>query len=310
MESVRTLLLICIMVAYPFFVGSIMCTPVKAKAEKKTLGEVYVYGCLVCGAVFGVLSFVVLRAGGAFPLFEKTMLSVSVVLFLCAVVVMAISRKCRMFLCELMKEKISGWSRWDTLCAVAYGVVALLYTSHPFYISDSFSIPEQVLMVLDSGQMGEVQDKPALLYACLCDWFGLGVYRVLFDAVPYVMLLVVFCVMAQLATACFGKEKHAIAYFLVFYALLILFGNEAYMNPPYGLLHYPYEGMVFFSNVCIPLLLIVFLTRGKELYLPLVLIHGIVSAGPAVGGVILGAEILLLILRSLIFSFFERRKAR
>lgn len=311
MESVKTLLLICILFAYPFALGSLWGFRAKAKGDKMTAGKMYIFGCLIYGALFGMLSFFVSFFSWFFGRLEKLSMLMSAALFAGWCLVLICVRKYRIFLKELLENLVSGWSGWDTVCVAAYVAVAVVYLSHPFYISDSFSVPEQVLMLLQNGQMEAVQDRPALLYACLCDWFGLDVYAVLMRAIPYAMLLLVFCVMAELATVCFGEKKHARAGLLAVYAALILFGNEAYMNPPYGLLHYPYEGMTFLSNVCIPLILVVFAAKDKHmrlLFLP-VLINAAAAVGVAKSGMLLGAEILLLAIVSVIFLLVERRKA-
>ena len=137
---------------------------------------------------------------------------------------------------------------------VSYVAVAAVYFSCPFYVSEIFSMPEQVFSLVKTGELNAVKDSLAVFYACLCKWFSLSAGDVLFRVLPYVVLLLCFCVISELGTALFGTKSRAKTVFLVCYVLLVLFGNEAHMNPPYGLLHYPYEGMTLVSNVLVPFL--------------------------------------------------------
>lgn len=336
METIKECLLLCILLVYPVLPG-ILCDFILKKEKKyASLASAFVSGAFCYAACFALLSVRADYAGWELPRFEKALLVITAALPVVSTTALFLPRfrayvksvlRCgakQEAPCEKpgmsiekqktahVKQQVSCEKPGPSCVAamIGYALIAIYYIlGKGFYISETFSVPEQVLAVMQTGDLAAAADHTALFYVLVCKWSGVSASGMLFRVIPYVVLLLAFCVMQRLATACFGREAKAGGIFLLMYALIVLCGNEAYMNPSYGLLHFPYEGMTFVSDICIPYVFMLFLDRERKWYLVPVLLSAVAGAGIPKGGALLCMEILCLFVWTGAYSLWKRRRA-
>lgn len=296
MEIVKGLLLICILLVYPLLPGGVLLGVIKKKKNKFGLGGVYIAGVLLCGVLFGILAFFGVRTGMSLDFFSKAALISALLLLVFSAVVLAVYRSCR----EAFGRTFFGLKkkpgRAEISIALAFCLVAGLYLMQPFSIEPSHDTAEKVVTCLDTGLLtgtdaltGEGAPAPGnwkqqlenlpLFYACLCKWSGLSPADVLFGVIPYVVLVLAFCVIAAFAEHVFEKHRMSRAAALAIFAIVTLCGNAAYMNTSYGLLHYPYEAMTLFSCILLPLAFYYAWTREHVVLFLLVCANAVFAAG-------------------------------
>ena len=326
MESIKIVLLICISIVFPVLVGSLPSAGLRAGKDKRTLRETYLYGCLLYGALIGMLSFVCNYAGVLFEKSAKLMLMMSVALLLACAVAFALWRGYRAYVKVQFAKCLKKPGKAELCVMCAFLLVACIYVMRPFPMELGFDTPERVVTMLDSGRLSDVNiwtgesavtdveqtlstDYLPLFYACLCKWTGLTPAAVLFDVIPFLVLLQAFCVIALWVDAFFGNEKKMRGTALLLFALVTICGNAAYMNTSYGLLQYPYEAMTVFSSVLIPLAAWSVVSRANWFVTALVVVNALCLGGLVKCGVIFAVAVVCLVLTKLIFTVAERRKS-
>lgn len=315
METIKECLLLCILLVYPVLPGTLCDFILKKEKKYASPASAFVSGAFCYAACFALLSVWADYAGWELLRFEKALLIITAALPVAGIAALFLPR-----FCAYVKSVLRCGAKQEAPCekpgpscvaaVIGYALIAGYHIlGKGFYISETFSVPEQVLAVMQTGDIAAASDHVALFYALLCKWSGISASSMLFRVIPYVVLLLAFCVMQRLATACFGREAKAGGIFLLVYALIVLCGNEAYMNPSYGLLHFPYEGMTFVSNICIPYVLALFLDRERKWYLVPALLSAVAGAGISKGGALLCMEILCLFVWTEVFALWKRRRA-
>lgn len=310
MGLIKELLLIVILLACPVVTGNLCDRMLVWKTGERTLSGAFISGCMVYLVVFGALSEVGRNRGWEFAEVQKFLLISGLFLLFFSAIVSAFSRNFRSDMKQRVAVLLETGVRERAVWAVMYAIVAAVYLFCPFYISETFSVPEQVLSLVRTGDIHAANENLAVFYACLCKWFALPAGDVLFDVVPYIVLVLSFCVISELGKALMGENRRARLIFPVCYTLLILFGNEAHMNPPYGLLHFPYEGMTLVSNVLIPYMFVLLLKKKSIPGAAVLILTALLMEPLRKGSVVLAAQWGLFVVCALFFFLYERRKKR
>lgn len=296
MEVVKSLLLICMLLVYPLLPGGALLGVIKRKKNEFGLGNIWIAGVLLCGVLFGMLAFFGVRLGVSLDLFSKAALSLGLLLLLFSAAVLGLFRSCRKGFAQAFAVLKKKPDRAEICMLFAFCLVAVLYLIHPFSVEPSHDTAEKVITHLDTGMLSGVDaitgetvpvagnwkeqlENLPLFYACLCKWSGLSPADVLFDVIPYVVLLWVFAVISLFADFVFEKQKRNRAAALVVFAVITLCGNMAYMNTSYGLLHYPYEAMTIFSSILLPLVFYMIWAHEHVLLFLLVCVNAVFAAG-------------------------------
>ncbi|MBO6015090.1 MAG: hypothetical protein J6P60_00690, partial [Lachnospiraceae bacterium] len=97
---------------------------------------------------------------------------------------------------------------------------------------------------------------------------GIGRLDMLFVAAPLWVLLLCMAAYYEIGAGIFGRfdaGNRRSLLFLLFFTLVTLCGNAAYMNTSYGLLHYAYEETTLFASVLLPCVFAVLLTAGRNI---------------------------------------------
>lgn len=308
MDLIKELLLIIILLVCPVVTGNLCDRMFARKTEERTLSGAFLSGCLVYLVVFGALSEAGTNRGWEFAKVEKLLLVSGLFLLFFSTIVSVASGKLRADMKQRVTVFLKAGGKERALWAVMYATVAAVYLFCPFYISESFFLPEQVLSLVRTGDIYAAKENLAVIYACFCKWFALSAGDVLFRVIPYVVLVMCFCVISELGKVLMGESRSAKLIFPMCYTLLILFGNEAHMNPPYGLLHFPYEGMTLVANVLIPYMFVLLLKKKSMPGAVVLLLAAALTEPLQKGSVVLAAQLCLFAVCALFFFSYERRK--
>lgn len=326
MDSIKILLLISILFIYPLLPGSILCCKMGKKSERQGFASAYVSGSLLCGALCGALSFVCVHRGWSLERTSSVLLVFFAFFAVVCVGVFAFCGTCRSYVAERLLTWKKETGKGQILLLAAYLSVALLYVVRPFPMETGFDTPERVVTILDTGVMSgtdALTGEPAvtdgnwknkvcnlpLFYACLCRWMSLSPADVLFSVVPYVVLLLAFCVISLWADFFFSGEKRGKDIALLLFALITLCGNAAYMNTSYGLLHFPYEGFTIFSSILLPLVGLCVLERKNTFLLMLAAVNMVFAGGVVRAVAVLGLVLVCILAVECISFLTERRTA-
>lgn len=123
------------------------------------------------------------------------------------------------------------------------------------------------------------------IYAAFCSWFGLEPQLVVYNWIP--IFTMVLCYMVLFGWACYlyPNQKKKQGTFMLWTAVLLLFGNYAAMTMSYGLFHMGYRGEVFCAGVLYPYLLCMCLQKRKLTVLLCLLVEiGLVWTFYGLGG--------------------------
>ncbi len=315
MELIKCLFLICILLLYPLLPGVVICRIIKGNNSSDVLNRVYVLGALVEGTGVCVLAFVGVRMNLSLSRFTLIFsLVASLCLLLCALICFC-DRSSRRMLKALISQIVTKMKKadgWFALIGIAYLLIAVYYLVSPFSIEMNFDTPESVVTIVDRGELtgadvmtgkeitisGNWKEQICNLpvfYAVLCKMTGLSPAQILFDVVPYVALVLVFCVIGQWFDLFFGENRRAKSYAFLLCAMVTVFGSKAYMNTSYGVLHVPYEGMTLLSSVLLPLCFVICIQKGrwveKTVWLVLIVINAALCAGVEAALVLLMFEL-------------------
>lgn len=344
MEVIRLILAAVVLLLYPLLPGSLLGYFRQKRKAKGLQQNSYLPGVLVYGALFAVLAFVGVYKNISFLWFSRVALLCSVALAVAVAVCLCLLKGYREFAFGRIKRfwRKPGQGDWrrpdkaELSVVFAYLLVAFVYVLRPFPLETGFDTPEQVITLLQTGMlsgtnpltgevtgvvpsMKECMENLPLFYGCLCKWFSVSPTNLLFRVIPFVNLFLLFQVMDSLA-GCFwsgqeepkeGKRKRAL--FLLFFSLLTLCGNKAYMNTSYGILHFPYEGMTLFSGAILPLGFVACFRDVSRLrdvdaaMLLLLAVNAVFLAGVEKGFGILLIEIIVLLFSRLLFTLWKRR---
>lgn len=256
----------------------------KEERDRGSLGD-----AILCGAGISVLFclgsvYVVLRKQADFSFLYKIygleMLLVTIV----SVLLLALRKRGREFVQKqgvFLKEKRN--LRIVLMLALLYLLVAGAFFLHRPLLEDRFDLPERLSTMAESNALaginpltGVSQPTETLLemwkdagipafYLCLMKVSGLSLFDVLFKAVPLWVLGLCMCAYWEIAAALFGnKNIRGRILFMFAFVLFTLCGNQAYMNPSYGLLHYAYEETTLISCVLFPMFWALVLRIGKN----------------------------------------------
>ncbi len=335
MGTIKVWISICILFIYPLLPGSFLCYAMKLISGKENRQQAkcsapaaFLAGGLMYGASFGVLAFASVRTGVTFDAFSMYALFLTVGIFAVCVMFLLIMRGYRVYVTEgvwAFGRSLREPSQWKSYVPVVFSfvLVAAVYSIYPFQLQELFDTPERVITILDTGRLsgwnvftGEVASAAGnwkqqlcnvpLLYACLCRWFSLPVITLLSDVIPYGVLVLAFCVIAEFARL-FSEQKEGCVFALVLFALLTMCGSEAYMNTSYGLLHAAYEPMTMFSSVILPLGFVYAVSRKNIVFLILTWMNGLFLVGVEKAVMILAAQLLCMIVSAVAVSLWKRR---
>lgn len=323
MEIVKIALLIGILLVYPLVPGAALLGILKKKKDAYSLGDVFVAGVLLCGVLFGGFAFVGVRLGWTLDIFSKAALILALLLLVVSGIICAAIRRCRNVIL-IVKSAWKEIKKEDLLIAFAFLLVALIYLIRPFSIEPGHDTAERVVTVVNTGRlMGadvlteaevavsgnwkqQLENLP-LFYACLCKWSGLLPADILFSVMPYVILVLVFCVISAFSDRIFQKDKASRRLALLLFAMITVCGNTAYMNTSYGFLHYPYEAMTIFSGILLPLLFLYAFSREHIVLLLLVGVSAVFLVGVEKAVWLIALLVICYAATLLVSRFAERR---
>lgn len=341
MEWIKLALAAVVLLVYPLLPGSLLGYLRQRRKAKGLQQNRYLLGVLVYGALFAMLAFLGVYKNISFLWFSRIALFCSLGLAGAVAVCMGVWKGYREYVFEGFGifRRITGQRfRWkpgrpELTVMAAYVLVALVYVLRPFPLETGFDTPERVVTLLQTGMLsgtnpltGEVTgaaggipslkeclENLPLFYACLCRWFSVSPTKLLFGVIPFVNLFLIFQVMDSFACCFWDRRTEQQPVFLLFFALLTLCGNKAYMNTSYGILHFPYEGMTLFSGAILPLGFVACF-RGVTCLrdvdggvLLLLMVNSVFLAGFEKGFWIFLIEVIVLLVSRLIFNLWRRR---
>lgn len=165
----------------------------------------------------------------------------------------------------LNKEKVAEFA----VIAGAFFFVSITFFINRPLLESRFMLPETAVTMLQTNSLsgynpltGELIETAGSLKESLYSlpafyaWLSIGtqinILSLLFQIVPIWVLFISFLVFYQFAKLFFAENGKARKLFMWIYALVLLFGDEAYMNEAYQLLHYAYEGTTILACVLLP----------------------------------------------------------
>ena len=325
MVIVKSFLLICIALAYPLIPGALFLGCIKKKKEEYRLAPVYLCGALLCGFLFGVAAFFGVRLAIPLSAFSKAVLILAILFFVLCFVGMILWKDVRAGIRNMCKAIVQKPGKEGIVVGVAFLLVAGIYLMHPFLLEPGHDTAEQVVTILDTGALtgwdaltGEIApvqgnwkqqlENLPVFYACLCQLFSMTPADVLFGVVPYVVLFGVFCVISMFEKYFFKDEKRSCAWAMLLFALITICGNTAYMNPSFGLLHYPYEAMTMFSSVLLPLTFCLAVKKENPLWFLLVFANAVFAVGLRKALVLFFFQAVCYVIAWVFSRLFERRE--
>lgn len=226
-------------------------------------------GCLF--AMFACLTFFIICRGGTFGMLYRMFLVVYVLVTVTSVVLLLAVKPLRRFLfVSLLPLKTRDCRKEGYLLLGLFLLIGVTYFIHCPLLESRFDLPERMSTLeaadrfcgvnpLTGEETGEISYVQQWCRGVLPAWylffstlFRLPSYRLLFQVVPLWTLSLSMGAYLGIAQTLFQKKRKAVCSFMVFFTLLTLCGNGAYMNPSYGLLHYAYEEFTLISSVVIP----------------------------------------------------------
>lgn len=272
MEFVQNVIAILILFIAPFLVGNLFL--------KKTISGTYISGVLLMLGLFELVSVKAVRGKWNFIELYHAFLITEVLLFLAGTACFFVRRAKGQWRLQVDFRRIKKYL-WlvPAFCLALAGIFACQPKLESWYL-----VPETVTTILDTNSLhgyhpltgqplaveksfrDSLYNLPAF-YACLLRCFGIGQEMLLFRVIPVFVLLVSFFVFYQIGVYFFSTSAVGEVIFLWVYALVLVCGENAYMNEAYQLLHYAYEGRAVLSSVLLPycfyLLLSFFDEKGK-----------------------------------------------
>lgn len=279
MEILHIIALAALLLTAPFLLGMFF--------GRKTISGTYLAGTLFLWGSFEAVAVAANLRGWDFQMLSRRFLYVLVVLVCGGMAAFCVR------IIKSGKEKGIGKINRGFLQEMLFIVPAFLLAGSLFFVyapklESWYLVPETVNTILDTNSLhgfnaltGQSLSSPkesgwSLMnlpgfYACLADWFQMNVMELLFRCIPLWMLFISFLVYYQFAAYFFEKWKNGRIFFMWIYALVLFFGDSAYMNEAYQMLHYAYEGRAVLTGILLPYCFYLLLTafsgfwkRGKE----------------------------------------------
>lgn len=279
MDIFWNMILITVLLAAPLLAGCLF--------GKQSLSRTYLRGVLLLWGGFEIMGIVAFIKGWNFTSLSRASAPVLIGIVGAGVIMMlgmALREKKGIRKNRDKKEKkeflIEMLLILPAFCLV--GSVFFLYSPK---LESWYLVPETVTTILDTNSIhgynpltGQPLETPKgfgtgllnlpVFYACLIEWFQVKQETLLFYIIPVWILFISFLVFYQFAILFFGNWKKGHVAFLWIYSFILFFGDKAYMNESYQMLHYAYEGRAILTGILLPYcfyLLSTFLIKGGEL---------------------------------------------
>ncbi|MBD5544060.1 MAG: hypothetical protein HDR01_07465 [Lachnospiraceae bacterium] len=254
MEILHLAALAAVLLAAPFLLGMLF--------GKRTISGTYIAGVLLLWGSFEAAAIAANLRGWDFQTLSRRFFYVFAVLLCAGMVVFCIrmikrKRERRQFPTELL------------LILPAFLLVGSLFFLYAPKLESWYLVPETVNTILDTNSLHgynpltgqlfltEKQFGWSLLnlpafYGCLINWCQVDTAGLLFRWIPLWMLFISFLVYYQFAGFFFGEWKKGRILCMWAYSLVLLLGDQAYMNEAYQMLHYAYEGKAVLTGILLP----------------------------------------------------------
>lgn len=251
MELFRGILCIIWLLAAPFLMGVIF--------GKKTIAGTYISGVLLLWGSFELVSMAAVIKGWDL----KALCKWAILVWAAFLVVGAV------VFCVKMPKKEKPFLKEGLMILPAFCLVGSLFFIYAPKLESWYLVPETVTTILDTNSLhgfNPLTGQPlgiaksftdslcnlSAFYACLAQWLHVDTGLLLFKLIPLWVLLISFLVFYQFALLFFEKSEKCRILFMWIYAFVLLFGDKAYMNEAYQMLHYAYEGRAVLTGILLP----------------------------------------------------------
>lgn len=177
---------------------------------------------------------------------------------------------------QLARMRERKWLGSFLFLAGLYVFVAATYLLHRPLLENFYDLPERLSTMQGTNLLSGIDPLTGnrvsgsvwyqeLAVSFLPAWYlffmrfwNMELWDMLFKVVPLFLLLLCMSAYYEIGTALFGKDQdggqggRTVSAFLLFFVLFTICGNDAYMNPSYGLLHYAYEESTWIGSVLLP----------------------------------------------------------
>ncbi len=266
MEGLNIILLIGVLLFVPYLLGTLFIGQTKSRQ--------YINGVLLLFGLFLVNSIWAVKANMNLTEMSNnfnTILIIAVVFAVIFQIIFILYRALKNKEKKKMSKRLFDKSRIMECAgiAAAFLFVAITFFIYSPLLESRFMMPETVVTMLETNSLsgfnpltGELIEVSGSLkenlyslpgfYAWMAINLQLDVLKILFQIVPVWILFISFLVFYQFSQLFFKESNKARIIFMWAYALVILFGDMAYMNEAYQMLHYAYEGTTILACILLP----------------------------------------------------------